>query len=372
MHQNQTCPRCCQPFSVEKMLENVVVCSCGWNSSKAHFQIEKKKRPVKKLVLVLFVLLIGYMVYDSRSWGHFYPERLWYKTLSKIKMTSAKDESRMAFVCKKLGKHSCAVQSYTIALNKSPKSYNLAGALGIELSITGQYDRAILTFQNYFAHSNGNYEHKRHYARALSNEDYTEDATEWYYKSLQNKPGNFSVARELIEHLVKNELYEEALGVIGHYNNRFPKTRKKWNQLISDIKQKYSSYNSTYSITEMKIMGFNKYLYAPVSLVKGGEITLFMVDPQSEYLTLDINALNEQNIGYKKIGKKKVRASNGQSIEGLKITLPEFVIGPFQLKNVKAFACEGCASLLGKRVMKRLNFKYQENNKGVQYITLKQ
>ena len=369
---NQTCPRCCQPISVEKMLENVVVCSCGWSGSKSHFQGERKKRPFKKFIIAFLIALIGYMTYDARSWGHFYPEKLWYQTLSKLKMTTAKDEARMASVCKKLGKHLCAVQAYTIALNKSPKSYNLSGALGIELSITGQYDRAILTFQNYFAHSDGNYEHKHHYAKALSNEDYIEDATEWYYKSLQDKSKSFSTARELIQHLAKNELYEEALGIIGHYNNLFPKTKRKWNHLIDNVKQKYSSYNSKYNITEMKIMGFNRYLYAPGNLVQGGEITLFMVDPKSEFLTLDINTLNAHNLSYKKLGKKKVMTTNGRSIEGLKVVLPEITIGPFQLKNVQALACENCAPLLGRRIMKRLNFKYQENNKGVQYITLKQ
>ena len=372
MNQSQTCPRCCRPINMEKLLENVVICSCGWSGSKSHFQGEKKKRPVKKLAFALFVLLIGYMAYDAKNWGQFYPERLWYNTLSKLKMTSAKDEARMAFVCKKLKKHACAVQAYTIALNKSPKSYNLAGALGIELSIIGQYDRAVLTFQNYFTHNNGNHEHKQYFARALSNEDYIEDATNWYYKSLKEKPKNFSIAKELIQHLVKNEFYGEALGVIGHYNNLFPKTKKTWSPLINEVKQKYSAYNSKYNITEMKIMGFNKYLYAPVNFVGGEEMDLFMVDPKSEYLTVDTNHLNTQNISYKKIGRKEVRANNGRSIEGIKIILPEITVGPFKLKNVKALACENCASLLGKKIMKRLNFKYQENNKGIQYITLKQ
>ncbi len=372
IHSNHTCPRCCQPISMEKMLENVVVCSCGWNGPKSHFQTEKKKQPIKKFIFTFFVLLIGYMIYDARTWGQLYSEKLWYHTLSTLKMTTAKDEARMAFVCKKLGKHSCAAQAYTTALNKSPKSYNLAGALGIELSIIGQYDQAILTFQNYFSHSDGNHEHKRHYARALSNEDYIEDASEWYYKSLKDKPKSFATARELIHHLAKNELYGEALGVIGHYNNLFPKTRKKWKQLIDEVTQKYTDYNSQYSITEMKIMGFNKYLYAPGSLVEGGEVILFMVDPESEFLTLDLNALRAHNLNFKTLGSKKVMANNGRSIESLKILLPQLTVGPFQLKNVKALACENCAPLLGKDIMKRLNFKNLENNKGVQYITLRQ
>ena len=135
MHSNNTCPRCCHPISMEKMLENVVICPCGVETVQNPIsRPKKKKRPIKKFIFALFVALIGYMIYDAKTWGQFYPEKLWHQTLSTLKITTAKDEARMAFVCKKLGKHSCAVQAYTMALNKSPKSYNLAGALGIELS----------------------------------------------------------------------------------------------------------------------------------------------------------------------------------------------------------------------------------------------
>ena len=46
-------------------------------------------------------------------------------------MTSAKDEARMAYVCKELEKHQCAAQAYTKALAKAPKAYNIAGALAV-------------------------------------------------------------------------------------------------------------------------------------------------------------------------------------------------------------------------------------------------
>lgn len=370
MFGNHTCPRCAAPISMERMLGNSVVCECGWTGNKSHFEPPKKNFHIKKILTGLAVVALVFMGMEAKKWGKHYPERLYYKTISALKMTSAKDEARMAFVCKEKGNHKCAAMAYTKALAKSPKSYNLAGALGIELSIIGQHERAILTFQNFFTHEDGESLHKQHYARALSAGEYIDDATEWYYKALQADSKNFDAAKELIAHLSKNELYTEALSVIGHYHTLYPKTRKSWEKTTAEVKSQFSTYTQKYDIKEIKIAGINKYLHAPVSF-NGAETQLFMVDPESEFLTVDKNQLSSMGIDYKSHGEKEVMATNGRYLKGTEITITEMNVGPFTLKNVKAMACDNCAFLLGKTVMKRLNFKSQDN-KGIKYITLKQ
>ena len=371
MYMNHTCPRCSNPIGHERLVGNVVVCQCGWSGDKSIFEPKKRTIPIKKISGVLAVLLIGLMIFDGQKWGKAYPERLWYKTLSTLKMTSAKDEARMAFVCTKLKKHVCATESYTKALAKAPKSHKIAGALGIELAKIGQHERAILTFQNFFTYEDGSAEHKRHYAIALSGAGYTDDATEWFYQALKSKADHFDAAQELIEHLAKNENYVEALSVIGHYHTLFPKNRKNWAKLTDEIKRKYSAYTDQYDVKEMKISGLNKYLYAPAYFANSSETQLFMVDPESQYMTVDLTYLNDHGIAYKNLGKKEVMATNGQYLKGTEIILPELKVGTFNLTNVKVIACENCAFLLGKTVMKRLNFQTKDA-KGVKYITLKQ
>ncbi|MCJ8278253.1 MAG: hypothetical protein MJK18_15545, partial [Bdellovibrionales bacterium] len=336
---------------------------------KSVFEPKKRSLQIKKIMGALVVLAMGYMVYDGQKWGKHYPERLWYKALSSIKMTSAKDEARMAFVCKQIENHKCSAESYTKALAKAPKSHSLAGALGIELAKIGQHDRAILTFQNFFSYEDGEAEHKRHYAIALSGAGYTDDATEWFYQALKTKSNHFDAAKELVEHLAKNENYVEALSVIGHYHTLFPKTRKKWSEMTDKVKNQYSAYTSQYDVKEIKISGLNKYLYAPVHFSNSSETQLFMVDPESEYLTLDLTFLQDHAVNFKDLGEKEVMATNGQYIKGTEVVLPELTVGPFALKNVKAIACNNCAFMLGKKVMKRLNFQ-AKNTKGVKYITL--
>ena len=371
MYSNHACPQCGSQIPMERMLGNVVVCSCGWSGDKSHFEPQKKKLPIKKLMMVLVLGGLIFGGYEGKKWGKHFPERLYYKAITALKMSSAKDEARMAFVCKSLNRHKCAADAYTKALAKSPKSYNIAGALGVELTIIGENDRAILTFQNFFSHEDGDDVHKQHFARALSSKEYTDDATEWYYKALQANAKNFDAAKELIKHLQKNELHTEALSVIGHYNTLFPKTRKGWKKLITEVKDGYSAYANSYDIKEIKIAGINKYLHAPVKFANSSETQLFMVDPESEFLTVDLKQIDEMRVPYKDLGEKEVMATNGRYLKGTQIILPELKVGPFTLTNVKAMACTDCAFLLGKDVMKRLNFTSKEN-KGIKYITLKQ
>ncbi len=371
MYSSHTCPRCSTPISYERMLGQAVVCSCGWSGKKSDFEGPKRSFHIKKIATTLAVLTAGFMIFDGQKWGKHYPERLYYKTKASLKMTNAHDESRMASVCLKLENKQCAAESFTKALAKSPKNYELAGSLGIVLSEMGQHDRAVLTFQNYFSHSDGKDEHKRAFARSLSDQGYITDSTEWSYKALQENPQNFDAARELVEHLAKNELHTEALSVIGHYNTLFPKTIKGWNKLSTSVKDQYNAYTSKYSIKEIKISGLNKFLHAPVQFTGSNETQLFLVDPDSEFLTVDALKLQELGLKYKTIGEKELMATNGRSIKGNEIIIDELMVGPFKLQNVKAVSCEGCAFLLGKDVMKALNFK-SEDNKGVRYITLKQ
>ncbi len=371
MYSNHTCPRCANPISLERMLGNVVVCSCGWSGDKSHFEPPKRKLPIKKAMYGLLIAGLIYTGVEGRKWGKHFPERVYYQTISALKMTTAKDEARMATVCKDMKKHKCAADAYTKALAKAPKSYNLAGALGVELSRIGEHDRAILTFQNFFSHEDGNDVHKQHFARSLSEKEYIVDATEWYYKALQANAKNFDAAKELIQHLVKNEQHVEALSVIGHYNVLFPKTRKEWAKTTDQVKQAYNDYTSKYAIEEIKIAGINKYLHAPVKFAGHKDTQLFMVDPESEFLTVDLKQIQEMGLDYKDLGEKEVMATNGRYLKGTQIVLPELKVGPFALQNVKAIACDRCAFMLGKDVMKRLNFKAQ-TNKGIKYITLKQ
>lgn len=371
MYSNHTCPRCSNPISYERMLGQAVVCSCGWSGNKSHFEPARRSIPLKKIATTLVVAASVYMVYDGKDWGKNYPQKLFYQAKTALRITDAHDEARMAKICIQLNKKELAAQALTKALAKAPKNYELAGALGIVLSEIGEHDRAILTFQNYFSHEDGKDTHKQAFARSLSAKDYLADATEWYYKALQANSQNFEAAQELVEHLAKNEYYTEALSIIGHYNTLFPKTIKEWSPLTQKVKELYSTYTTKYSIKEIKISGLNKYLHAPVQFTNSQETHLFMVDPDSEYLTMDATRLQEMGVPHKTLGEKELMATNGRYIKGQEILIPEMMVGPFKLTNVKAVSCEGCALLLGKDVMRSLNFKSEESQ-GIRYITLKQ
>lgn len=353
------------------MLGNAVVCTCGWTGNKSHFGAKKRNFHINKIVTGLAIAGVVYVGLMAKEWGKHFPEYVYYKTISSLKMTSAKDEARMAFVCKTLENHKCAAKAYSKAFAKSPKSYKIAGALANELVQVKEYDRAILTYQNFFSHEDGTDEHMRLFARALSNKEFTADATEWYYKSLQANSKNFDAAKELVLHLAKVEQYPEALSVIGHYNLMYPQTVKQWAKFTEEVKAKYSAYTSQYAIKEMKISGINNFLHAPVKISANGETQLFMVDPDADNLTVDLQWIQTSGVEFKSLGEKEITATNGRSLKGTEIIIPEILVGTFRLANVKALACENCAFLLGRDVMKSLNYQAADN-KGIKYITLRQ
>ena len=271
MYLNHTCPRCSTPIQPENFAGSLAVChSCGWSGTTG----DEKKNVLHKLKLngkggyLVALLLLAVLVFDGKNWGKHYPERIWYRALSTLHMTSAKDEARMAFVCKNIENHKCAVDAYTKALKMSPKSHNLAGALGIELTKTEQFERAILTFQNFFSFDDGSAEHKRFYAVALAGGGYTDDATEWFYQALQQKSDDFTIAKALINHLVKSDNHVEALSIIGHYHTLYPKTQKTWAKLVESVKQKYEGYTGQYKMDQIRISGLSNIFMLLVTLPK--------------------------------------------------------------------------------------------------------
>ena len=365
-----TCPRCSAPLDYDRFFNSTIVCSCGWVGTRAYLEKNSRKSSLKKVFWVLGLGFGAFLAFQIHQWGTACPERLWYQTLKTLKMTSPQHEARMGYLCRTMGRHSCAVDAYTRAFSLSPKSIELAGSLAIELTEVGKWDLAVLTFQNFFSLNEGQFKHKKYYARALSQAGYVDDATVWFRKALRHQPNNLDVALELVKHLSQHHKYFEAFSVVGYYNLTSPKTQRLWSKTTHEIKEKYSNYKEEYEINEIKISSLNNSMYAPVQFEGRRIPQLFIVNPESDFLTLDLNFLNEQGIPYTSLGWKTVHSTGGQQIRGLRVSLPQLSVGPFTLKKVRGLACENCSFLLGKRIMKRLKFKSKKEN-GVRYVTLK-
>jgi|GEM_PF-2257602 len=371
MYSNHNCPQCSSPIPGDRLLGATVVCACGWSGNKNLLDQKPANPNVKRGIYVVVLALIGFMVFDGYKWGENYPQKLMYSAFSTLKMTGPVDDARFAALCTKLGRHTQARDAWAQAFKKDPTNTKIAAGYGKALIKVKDYESAIMTFQNLFNRTEGTSENMHHYAMALSGGEYIDDANTWFYKSLRSNSSNFVAARDFILHLAKTKNFPEALSVLGHYNRVFPKTRKGWKNMAADLKSQYHAYNSEFKIEEMKISGFDQFLHAPVQFSESSETQVFLVDKESAYLTIDAKYLDSRGIKYDKKGSVSLGATSGKEVTGERIVLPELNVGPFVVKNVKAVACDNCAFLLGKDILKRLNFKEAVTD-GIKYITLKQ
>lgn len=307
---------------------------------------------VRGSVVVLGIAGFGFGIYQ---WGNHSVERAFYNVKSVFNVTSVRDEARMAFICYKLERLKCRYDALTKAYKKAPQNESITGEYAIALSEVGKHDQAILTFQKYFSVADGTPRHQASFAKSLAAKEYYADSKEWYYKAIKTNPRNLDVAEEMIDMLRKSQQYGEAMSIIGHYDLFLPQTRKAWAKLSQDLKAEYKAFQQEYAIKEMTVSQIGQYFFAPGIIEGSLDTQLFIVNPESDYTTVEIGYLESNGIPYETKGSINVTAKNGTELTGTKVIIPSLIFGAFQLKNVEAVACKNCAFVAGKSILNRLS-----------------
>lgn len=373
MSYNHTCPVCNSHISPEFIFANTAVCPhCGTSS-----QFHKKEKSIfkkyskhgGKLVILGLALATAFV---AKDWGSHAPMRLYYSAKNMVGLTNLSDEWHMSKACHELKNYVCEEKSLNRAVRYQPQNPKILGALALSQTKVGKHIQALKNYQKYLALEEGNLEIIHGYAKTLAYTQFTVDAKEQYYKILKTNEERYDIAEELIQMLVKEQNYVEALGVIGHYNIYQPKTRKLWSNLSSEIKAKYDAYLGQYAVNEMQISGMRKYLFAPVAMPGSQETEIFLVDQEADLLTVDLDFIKSHNIEYTELGATHVDSVGGKSVPAIKISFKNLKVGPFKLEDVKAVACSECAFRLGKEVVSKLNpTSNTKDSLGTQYLTLK-
>lgn len=322
-----------------------------------------RKSKFKKLVHGGLLLLgISSFGYGLHQWENHLLERGLYMSKSIFNLNSVNDEARMARICLKLDKLSCRYKSLTKAYKMQPQNETLTGEYAIALSDVKQHDKAIMVFQKYFTVAQGTVRHHVRFARSLAQQDYLIDSKDWYYKALKESPQNLALPVEFIKMLRSNQQYAEALSIIGHYNLSTPKTRKLWAKMKSILESDYKGFQQSYQEGETQVSKIGQYFFAPGTLDGALGTQLFIVKPESDFTSVDIDALNATGAEYKVIGNKTVSATNGQELKGQRVILSGLIFGGHHLKDVEAIACENCAFVAGKSVLKSLKVNKSKLN----------
>lgn len=319
---------------------------------------------LKKFVSVAsLALAVGGFGYGVHKWKNHFMERGFYVIKSSIKQNTLRDDYRMAIICTKLKDLRCRYKTLSSAYKKAPQNDTIVGEYAIMLSDAKKHEQAVLTFQKYFSVADGSRRHFLAFARSLEAREYIPDAKTYYYKALKMSPQDFSLAEEFIGMLRKHNEFGEALSIIGHYNLTQPKTRKYWARLGKDVKAEFQTYQNKYQIEQMTVSKMGSYFFAPATIEGSMDTNLFIVKPDSDYTTLDIDYLAKSGIPFVSKGEVTVNATNGTELSGTKIIIPSISFGGFQLKNVEAVACSNCAFVAGKSILGQLSLAPSKANK---------
>lgn len=362
------CPQCHNPIPMDRLVGQSVVCQCGWSGTKKQLEAKPKNPWIKRGLLGLVLVALCYLVYDGLAWGSHYPKKLIHSISSTLHLTTPHQEAKFAAVAIKVGKAELAAKLLAKAYKRDPNNFTIGRFYAKTLVRIKKFESAVLAYQRIIAEGKDKPEDHRWYALALSG-DNTEGAKEAFYKAIKSDPTNFDAAKDLILYLMKEQNYIEALSVLGHYNTNYPKTIEGWNTLALKLKKDYVAFNSEFRLDEMKISGLTQFLFAPVQFESSGQPTVFLVDNSANKSQVDLRFLQSRGIAFKDMGAVELPTKNGSATEQRKVLIDQIEIGPFTVNDFEAVACERCAFLLGKKVLKRMNYQ-EEVVEGVRFATL--
>lgn len=309
--------------------------------------------------------------YGFQEWGGNLAQRWIYNVKSSVKLNSAQDEFAMAVTCHRLQKVDCKNSALNNAYQKDSNNPTIVGEYAISLTESQQHEKAILVFNKLQSLGDLSTRHKFNFAISLGEKEYYSDSKEWFYKSMREQADNLQIAESMIKMLRKSNQFTEALSIIGNYNLSVPRTQKAWAKLASDVKTDFKQYQEKYSVKEIITSKIGNHFFAPAVFAGAMDMQLFIVNPEG-HTTVDLAYLTNTGIKFESKGPAKITA-NGQDVEATKIIIPEMTFGAWQLKNVEAIACNNCAFMAGKSIIKKLSVQTsQVANTNVNLLSMKE
>lgn len=87
-------------------------------------------------------------------------------------------------------------------------------------------------------------------------------------------------------------------------------------------------------------------------------------------MVLSRDLLAEAKAGHKVLRSGvSAKVADSRNVAGDIVSIPQVAVGPFVLKDVRAFVCNGCALLLGQEVLTKFDLQ-SSRVQGVEFMTL--
>ena len=267
----------------------------------------------------------------------------------------------------------CAQKNWEAYVRLRPEDGNGLANLGIILNRRDDHQAAIVRFEQALDLGEGAYDLFAYYADSLTHVGRIDDAIDWSYKSLAVLPKLVDVRGKLAKLLVRQKRHYEALSLLASFDNQLATAGKPsyftGQRIAIESALERSGNTAGPERRSLRLPKLGAHFYAPVTL-GATPPTAFLVDTGASLLTFSDELLANAKIPHKVTAAAvKLKTADGRTVTGRRISLPSVRVGPHELKDVAAVACQDCAPLLGQSVLSRLDMKTSKVQ-GVEFFTL--
>jgi clan AA aspartic protease (TIGR02281 family) len=264
----------------------------------------------------------------------------------------------------------CAEKNWHLYLNLRQNDASAWAKLGIASNQNDDHEAAIAAFEHAVKLGEGTYDLFAYYADSLANLGRTQDAVDWYYKSLTVVPSLVDVRGKLAKLLILQERHYEALSLLESFDARLqaqglsPYFEGQRIAIETALKQGEARTQET-----LRLPKYESHFYAPVS-IGDSRPEVFMVDTGASMTMMDEMLLSRSRARYSEIQTNAMfQTADGRATSAKIVVLESMKVGPYALNDVQVAICRRCISLLGQSTLSKFDLKSSKVNE-VEFMTL--
>ncbi len=344
---------------------------------------EKQKEPVllrrlrsPKGLFVLgavgLALLLAVVGYNYYTWSPFWLTSIPLRVKYAFNRATPDELLELGRICDTLEKHHCSLKLYSRKVRLTPKDTTAWGLFAIAEAESGLYEDAIKHFEVYFALGGGALDALAWHARTLKELGRIDEAIRRYHRVLQANPNLLDATEEMVELLVQDKRYVEALTIIGSFIERAPGYRSYWAGTIANIEEALERLDSSAERPQIlfKIPAIGEHHLLPIKLGTRASYGFYLVDTGATYLTISKSVAEESKIMTRVTGERVMLEGANGVIEAERAVLSDVSVGTLKLGKVEAVICDSCRLLAGKSLLSRFNLQILRED-GMEFLILR-
>lgn len=268
----------------------------------------------------------------------------------------------------------CAEQNWQDYLSQRPDDSEALASLGIVEDKRDEDAQAIVTFQKAIDLGEGTYDLFYYYADSLAKTGKTDEAIDWYYKTLTIVPTLVDARGNLAKLLVKKKRYYEALALLAAFDEHLLAVGQQpyfdGQRIAIETAMQRSKPADSGEKAEIKLFKMDGNFMAPVALGEA-RVTTFMVDTGATLTTMNDTLLKESKAKYEVVQSSvTTTTADGRRVSSRLINLDSMEVAGYRLKDVPVAVCTTCQLLLGQQALSRFDLS-STRVQGVEFLTLK-